>query len=68
MILSGHDFLELRHPMLIRNLANIERIGGSERVTAYRASIKTLEEQVQVLKTLCQANVVTIVEIEVVRL
>lgn len=68
MILGGHNFLELGCSMLLSYLDNIARIGGLERATLYRAHLEALGEQVQLLNTLCQVDVIAIAEIEVARL
>lgn len=65
MILDGRDFLVLGRLMLISYMDNIERIGGREWAAPYWAYLEGLEEQVQTLNTLHQANVETITKIDV---
>lgn len=54
VILNACNLLELGRPILNSYLDNIERIGGYERAASYRACLEALEEQVQLLNTLCQ--------------
>lgn len=56
MILVRRDFPELGHPKSTSYLENIERIGGPEQSTPFRALLEALEEQIQVLNTLHQAD------------
>lgn len=44
------------------------RIGGPKGAAPYRARLEALEDKVQVLNTLCQADAIAIAEIEVARL
>lgn len=65
LILAGQDSYAMGHSTLLNYVENIEKIGGPDRASFYWVQLQALDQHMESLNNVRQANISTIVNIEV---